>query len=388
MSNFVRFSKNSLITNSTKDNTGSLRDNRAEETALMRLQKNLVLKHHDQKESRDHHDVRSAQQTKSIYNWLKQQGIKEATNEQSEERDPLGGSLKLKIQTGTNAAISKKSVAENISRTQTILSKIDSSKGSKNSSKVSASTKQKGKLLLDKIMSHRSKSKQKGLKKPSSGSKKSLKNSTGSPQLLGVEVGKDLLKKNASQTIRAELFEKSAATNRLPKPKLEAKNNVTKFRKFTQNLLDPNNKYLKRIGKKNNLFEMRKLTDNQLASNEGANYLSGEFHHLANSVHYEDIMSVDSHGRQPRGLYDTVGKLCHFGGTSPGKFYNLFQAKASLDQMAGSADGDSATSEDCGGVNPELDLAMNSFKDLLRAALDGNEKRIQKSLRRALSRNY
>ena len=161
---------------------------------------------------------------------------------------------------------------------------------------------------------------------------------------------------------------------------------MTKFRKFTQNLLDPNNKYLKRIGKKNNLFEMRKLTDNQLASNDGANYLSGEFHHLANSVHYEDIMSVDSHSRQPRGLYDTVGKLCHFGGTSPGKFYNLFQAKASLDQMAGSVDGDSAYSEDYCAVNPELDLAMNNFKDLLKTALDSNQKKIQKSFRRALSR--
>ena len=322
---------------------------------------------------------------------MKQQAIKESTQEQSEERDQLSGSLKLKIQTG-RLPIQKKSVTDNISRTNTVLSKIDTSKGSKNSSKASGSTKHKGKVLLDKIMSQRSKSKQKGLKKQYSGSKKSLKNNNSGLQgFIQSDIPKEMLKKNSSQSIRADIYDKSLVANRPSKQKTELKtNNLTKFRKFTQNLLESNNKYLKRIGKKNNLFEMRKLTENLVAGgNEPSNFASGEFHHFANSVHYEDMVSVDSHGRHPRGLYDTVGKLCHFGGTSPGKFYNLFQAKGSIDHLAVSVEEESCVSEEHHSlVNPQLEKAMVEFKDLLRSALEFNEKKVNKSLRRAVSRPY
>lgn len=42
--NIVRFSKNSLITNSTKDNTGSLRDQKPEDSDFLKLHKNLMSK--------------------------------------------------------------------------------------------------------------------------------------------------------------------------------------------------------------------------------------------------------------------------------------------------------------------------------------------------------
>lgn len=313
--------------------------------------------------------------------------IKETTTEQSEERDYVGSSLKLKIAANPPFA-PKKSHATTASKGQGTLSKIDSSKGSKNSSKISGAVpiRQKGKILLDKIMSQRDKSKQKVLKKTSTGSKKSLKGMVPSlNQVLfsgaAFDSIRDTLKKTYSQNPRSDCFETGGSETKSKTGGFGTEVNPSLV-KFKKNMIENSNKYLKRIGKKNNLFEMRKYTEREIEAQDAQR--SGSIK-LASSVMHDDGPSMDSPGGIMRGLYEsglkTVSKS-RIGYTSPTSFYNLFQAKSSIEDMGQSIDSQQEDRYQGQLVNPELENAMEDFKNLLRAALASNERSVSRSLRK------
>lgn len=357
MSNAVRYSKHSLVTLSTKDNTAPLKDQRLDENDLLRLHKQLVLKQASSKE------VVSPSQPKTVRDWLKH-AAKQLPSQVSTERP----GLTIPFQGNFTKKTTKNS--QN--------SKPDSAKGSKNNSKLSSNSKQNGKLLIDRILSQRSSSKQAAFKCQPSGSKKSLKPTV--PDSKPVTNAYDSLRKFASHAIKEG---RSDSKKGLETAKLvgEMRDNVQKFKKFTYNLLETNNKYLKKIGKKNNLFDMRKMTEKY--KQDGC--ISSTDFRFGNSLMHDDRESAEFLSSNLKGIYESADKE-NFKKMNPSAaFYNIFKAKMSLDDMAASIDS-AEPAPDSGEVNPELVSAMNNFKLRLRDAIHSSESRLNKSVRRAFSK--
>lgn len=354
MSNLARFSKYSMVTLSTKDNTGTLKDQRMDETDFLRLHKHLMLKQNASK------NLTSPDKQKTMRNWLKDSPIETNQAMTSDRELSARSGLQLKSNFGKKPL---KSIQQ---------SKADSSKGSKNNSKMSSSTKQKGKMLLDRIMSQRSSAKQATLKPQQSRSKKSLRQ-----DIMAVRPSEHILKglkKQASQTLK---LDHTTQRKTLDSSGVggEIRANLQKFKKFTSNLIDTNNKYLKKIGKKNNLFEMRKFTE-KMKSNEFL--VSGDIR-MANSLMHEDQGSLDFPSPKCKGLYESSNKTGMGFGKSSSKQYHLFRDRASIDDIDRSLDSVEPPAEDFVLINPDLISAMDNFKYKLSQAISHSEHRMSRS---------
>ena len=353
MSNLARFSKYSMVTLSTKDNTGTLKEHRMDETDFIKLHKHLMLKQNSGK------NMSPPEKPKSIRNWLKDSPKDLQQLLPSDRELSARSGLELKSNFG------KKPVK--------ILqqSKPDSSKASKNNSKMSSTTKQKGKMLLDKIMSQRPSTKQAIMKPQQSRSKKSLRQdimgSRASDHIL------DGLKKQASQTLKID-SQNQKKTLDSSGVAGEIRANLQKFKKFTTNLIESNNKYLKKIGKKNNLFEMRKFTE-KMKSND---FLASTDLRMANSLMHDDQGSVDFPSPQGKGLYDTAAKAGLL--KSDSRQYDLFRDRASVEDMAQSLESAESPAESHALVSSDLVAAMDTFQRRLGEAIRASELRVSRSL--------